>query len=74
MKNDEIVCYCSNVTKGQIVEALENGAKNLKDIRRMTGACTVGRCKELSHGSFTPTDGLPEPPSLPAADWIPLGL
>ena len=26
------------------------------------------------HGSFTPTDGLPEPPSLPAADWIPLGL
>ena len=48
MKNDEIVCYCSNVTKGQIIEAMENGAKNLKDIRRMTGACTVGRCKELS--------------------------
>lgn len=26
------------------------------------------------HGSCTPTVGLTEPPSLPAADWLPLGL
>ena len=45
---DEIVCYCSNVTKGQIIEAVHNGAETLKDIQQMTGACTVGRCRELS--------------------------
>lgn len=48
MTNEEMVCYCSSVTKGQIIEALDNGAKNLADIKEMTGACTLGRCKELS--------------------------
>lgn len=48
MENNEIVCYCSNVTKGQIVEAIENGARTLDDIKKMTGACTVGRCEELN--------------------------
>ena len=48
MYNDEIVCYCSNITKKQILAALYNGAKTLGDIRRTTGACTVGKCKEMS--------------------------
>ena len=48
MDNEEIVCYCSNVTRAQIVEALDQGAKTLADIRRMTGACTQGNCKVLS--------------------------
>ena len=48
MKNEEIICYCSNVTKGQIIKAMEQGAKTLNDIRKMTGACTLHRCKELS--------------------------
>lgn len=48
MKNEEIICYCSNVTKAQILIALENGAKTLDDIRKITGACTLGMCKELS--------------------------
>lgn len=48
MNNEEIVCYCSNVTKGQIIDALEHGAKSLSDIRKMTGACTIGQCKTLS--------------------------
>lgn len=48
MDNQEMVCYCSNVTKGEIVEALKNGANDLNDIRKMTGACTKGNCKELS--------------------------
>ena len=48
MVDDDIVCYCSNVTKGEIVEAIRNGAKTLEDIRRATSACTIGRCKELS--------------------------
>lgn len=47
-KDDEMICYCSNVTRGQIIEALENGAKNLNDIKKMTGACTLRECKTLS--------------------------
>ena len=48
MENHEMVCYCNNVTKGQIVEAMDNGARTLDDIRKATGACTLGKCKELS--------------------------
>lgn len=43
-----MVCYCSQVTKGQIIDAIHDGAKTLADIKRMTGACTIGRCKELN--------------------------
>jgi len=45
---DTVVCYCSNVTKGEILSAIREGAKDMNDIKAMTGACTVGRCKELS--------------------------
>ena len=48
MADTDIICYCSNVTKGRIIEAILNGAETLDDIRRMTNACTVGNCKELS--------------------------
>ena len=46
MKN--IICYCSNVSREEIVQAIINRAKTLDDIRRITKACTVGRCKELN--------------------------
>jgi NAD(P)H-nitrite reductase large subunit len=45
---NEIVCYCSNITKGSIITAIQNGAHNLDDIKMITGACTIGKCKELS--------------------------
>lgn len=44
----EMVCFCSNVTAGAIRQARAEGARTLDDIRRMTGACTLGRCEELS--------------------------
>jgi len=44
----EMVCFCSQVTVGTIRQAMAEGAQTLDDIRRMTGACTLGRCKELS--------------------------
>jgi NAD(P)H-nitrite reductase large subunit len=44
----EVVCYCSNVTKGRITAAIQEGAKSLEDIKIVTGACAVGKCKELS--------------------------
>lgn len=48
MNNQDIVCYCSNVTKGEIFDAMKNGAKTFADIKAVTGACTKGNCKELS--------------------------
>jgi len=44
----ELVCYCSGITKGAIVEAVRNRASSLEDIKVMTGACLVARCKELN--------------------------
>lgn len=46
--DDELVCFCSGVTAGAIRQAKREGAQTLDDIRRMNGACTIGRCKELS--------------------------
>lgn len=48
MHNDELVCFCSKVTASAIRQAKRDGAATMDAIRRMTGACTVGRCKELS--------------------------
>jgi NAD(P)H-nitrite reductase large subunit len=45
---DETVCWCSSVSIRSVLDAIGNGAQNMDDIRRMTGACTQGRCKELS--------------------------
>lgn len=42
-----IICYCSNVSEEEIIDAINNGARNLPDIKRMTGACTIGNCKEF---------------------------
>lgn len=48
MRDDEMVCWCSSVTAGEIRQAKLAGAQTIDDIRRMTGACTLGRCKELN--------------------------
>jgi len=45
---DEIICYCKQVTKSEIEKALQDGAKSLKDIQEITGACTGNQCKELN--------------------------
>ena len=45
---EEIVCWCSGVSKLIIMDAIRNGARKMDDIRRMTGACTQGRCKDFS--------------------------
>lgn len=48
MKDDDLVCFCSGVTAGEIRQAKLAGAQTIDDIRRMTGACTLGCCKELN--------------------------
>ena len=44
----EMVCYCSKVSKGQILAAIQEGARSLEAIKTTTGACSMGKCKELS--------------------------
>jgi len=43
---DTTVCYCIDVTESEIVQAIRDGARTLKDIQRMTKACTGSQCKE----------------------------
>lgn len=44
----ETVCHCSGVSKGDILSAARRGARTLADIKALTGACTLGRCKETN--------------------------
>jgi len=40
------ICYCNQVTEQQIINAvLNDGAKDLKDIIRLTGAMKNGKCE-----------------------------
>lgn len=49
MENQQdIICYCKNISKQKIEVAIKDGAKTLKDIQKMTGACTGNQCKELN--------------------------
>ena len=45
MDRDETECNCMWLTAGEIMEAIENGAKTVEDIQEATGAGTVcGGC------------------------------
>lgn len=44
----EIICWCKGTTRAEILSAIEAGAASLEDIQEQTGACTIGRCRELS--------------------------
>lgn len=40
-----VVCYCENVTKKEIIMAINQGARTVDDIREKTGACAGKRCR-----------------------------
>ncbi|MEG2172799.1 MAG: (2Fe-2S)-binding protein [Desulfovibrionaceae bacterium] len=42
--DSELVCYCSRVSKGDILQAQATGATTLAEIKAVTGACTVAHC------------------------------
>ncbi|ABR47918.1 BFD domain protein (2Fe-2S)-binding domain protein [Alkaliphilus metalliredigens QYMF] len=47
--NPKYICYCNQVTEENIVNAVKNeGARNTKDIIRLTGAMKNGKC-EVNH-------------------------
>lgn len=44
--NPKYICYCNHVTEQQIINAvLNDDAKNIKDIIRLTGAMMNGNCE-----------------------------
>ena len=44
--NPKYICYCNKVTEQQILNAvLNDGAKDMKDIIRLTGAMKNGKCE-----------------------------
>lgn len=36
MNMDKKLCYCKNVTIGQVAEAIQNGAKSLEEVQETT--------------------------------------
>ena len=40
----EYVCYCNHVTEQDIIDAIENGASNVKDVIEVTGATKNSNC------------------------------
>ncbi|WP_201354213.1 (2Fe-2S)-binding protein [Hydrogenimonas urashimensis] len=46
LDDDDLICYCIEVDKKSIVEAIRNGATDLKAIKEKTGACSGHECAE----------------------------
>lgn len=46
--DNETVCYCRNISKKIIVEAIRNGNQSLKSIQNTTTACTGNSCKVMN--------------------------
>jgi len=43
---EDLICYCCEVDKATIEEAIAAGADTLGRIKERTGACTGNECKE----------------------------
>lgn len=41
---NEVVCYCKEVDKREILQAITSGARTLNDVAEKTGACTGNEC------------------------------
>lgn len=46
--DNKLVCYCIEVDKRTIVEAIKNGKYTLSQIKESTKACTGNSCKDLN--------------------------
>ncbi|ADV45807.1 (2Fe-2S)-binding protein [Nitratifractor salsuginis] len=44
LSNEDLICYCVEVDKKSIVEAIKKGASTLKAIKEATAACTGNEC------------------------------
>ena len=47
---EELVCYCGNVTKGQIIESIRQGERDLPALKAKTGALGEDCAKKNPRG------------------------
>jgi hypothetical protein len=40
------ICYCSNLTRGEIIDAVKNGCRNIKEVQTYTKKNITGKCKK----------------------------
>ena len=63
--DDEIICQCQNITKGQILEAIDRGATTLDGVKRRVGTgmgvCQGSRCAWEIAKILKETGANPEP-------------
>ncbi len=48
LSDDERICYCIGITKGEIVAAVRAGASTLDEVKKATKACTGSDCKHTN--------------------------
>lgn len=47
MNREKVICPCYHVTKGDVADAVENGASSFKEVKKATKACKgCGKCKK----------------------------
>lgn len=47
MNPDKVICPCYNITKGDIIRAIEEGATSFKEVKQATKvAKACGKCKK----------------------------
>ena len=44
--DDGFICYCSELTRGEIKNAVKNGHQTIADVRKYTGKNITGQCAE----------------------------
>ncbi|MBS3970291.1 MAG: (2Fe-2S)-binding protein [Clostridia bacterium] len=73
---DLIVCRCEEVTKGEILEAIEQGACSITGIKRRTragmGLCQGKTCQKLVERIFAKETGSKPEELLPCTDRPPV--
>ena len=45
LEDNDLICFCKEINKITIVEAIKKGATTLKEIKETTTACTGNECK-----------------------------
>ena len=44
--DDAVICYCSDLTRGEITNAVKNGCRTIPDVRKYTNKNITGQCAE----------------------------
>lgn len=48
-KSDNVpVCYCSNLTRGEIKNAVENGCRTISEVQKFTKKKNTGNCEKIN--------------------------